>query len=70
MEEVLKQFQTCALVYQEVDYGNCAKQCSKTERYLLPSGLNAKAFIGPKCPFTPPISSSKIFYSTKKIRQK
>jgi len=27
------------------------------EPYLFPSGLKAKAFIGPKCPFTPPISS-------------
>jgi hypothetical protein len=28
--------------------------------YLRPSGLNAKALIGPKCPLTPPISSCKI----------
>lgn len=29
--------------------------------YLFPSGLNAKAFIGPKWPFTPPISSCRIY---------
>jgi hypothetical protein len=36
--------------------------------HLLPSGLKARALIGPKCPFTPPISSSNICTPSTKVQ--
>jgi hypothetical protein len=36
--------------------------------HLLPSGLKARALIGPKCPFTPPISSSNTCAPSTKVQ--
>lgn len=40
------------------------KKCNTP--YLFPSGLKARALMGPKCPFTPPISSWRIYQTKEK----